>query len=341
MIKIGWYIIGSKSLRLAKEKKDDEFYTQYNDIKYELDNYKEVFKDKIVYLPCDDYRVSEFWRYFHSNFSEFGLKKLICSCYKSDGSIYAEYSWGTDSDMLDCNVKILNCDGSLDSYEVEAIMSTVDIIVTNPPFSLIRIFINILLRSNKKFIIWSHEASLCYKIIFDSILKRRLKVGFTQGATLKFKRPDNSIKPVNCITLTNIDIDTNLKDLICTERYDVNKYPKYYNYKGINIDKIKDIPIDYTGIMGVPITILLYNINDEFEILGISKLTEYKDRIKKHTDGVLYKLDTEFNIDYSYKATKDYVFVETTADKRGTKYINTLDNKLYTSKFHRVFIIRK
>lgn len=272
----------NKNLRIAKIAKNDEFYTQLTDIEKELRHYKHHFKDKIVFCNCDDPTWSEFWRYFHLNFAELGLKKLISTHFDFNEPTYKlEYEGGNDWD-IEVGVKtILMQNGDFRSDECIELLKESDIVVTNPPFSLFREYISQLMEYEKKFIIIGSKNAITYKEIFPLIKNNLMWIGAKpMSGSLWFTTPndyrnkndklENGIKltPIACCWYTNLDISKRHENLILWKEYNPVEYPKFDNYDAINVDKTTEIPCDYAGIMGVPITFLDKYNPEQFEIIN-------------------------------------------------------------------------
>ena len=283
------------NLTLAKANKKDEFYTQLSDIERELKHYKKHFKDKVVLCNCDDPRVSNFFHFFSYNFEKFGLKKLIATCYKSQDSdlfsqnnseraIYLEYtgdkSGNNVPDAEEIGIKHLQGDGDFRSKECIELLKQADIVVTNPPFSLFREYVAQLVEYDKKFVIIGHQNAITYKEIFKLIKENKiwLGFGFTGGAghfintqyenyATATDKKEGMIRVSGVHWFTNLDINKRHEDLILYKNYTPEEYPKYDHYDGINVDKTKDIPMDYKGNMGVPITFLDKYNPEQFEII--------------------------------------------------------------------------
>ena len=298
----------SKNLNLhsAKNNKKDEFYTQKSDIENELKHYKQHFKDKVVYCNCDDPRVSNFFHYFSYKFEDLGLKKLIATCYKSqeidlfsqntsDQAIYLEYCGDKNGnkvpDIEEIGVNNLQDDGDFRSRECIELLKQADIVVTNPPFSLFREYVNQLIEYDKKFVIIGNKNAITYKEVFSLVKQNKLWIGYTPMSTdmmfnvsdefakeLVFKKKIGSgYKMVNgevkaraqAIWFTNLDHNKRHEELLLYKSYNPKDYPKYDNYDAINVDKTKDIPMDYNEAMGVPITFLDKYNPKQFEILAL------------------------------------------------------------------------
>jgi len=288
----------NRSLHKARNSKEDEFYTQLSDIERELKNYKQHFKGKVVYCNCDDPRVSNFFHYFSFNFEKLGLKRLITACYKnqemdmfsrndSEQAIYLEYDGDKNGNNMpdpeEIGRKHLKGDGDFRSAETIELLKQVDIVVTNPPFSLFREYVAQLIEYDKRFIIIGSYNAITYKEIFKLIKENRvwLGYGFKAGnayfATPHLKefakgvydKDTGLVKFRNVTWFTNLDITKRHEELILYKTYSPQDYLNFDNYDAINVDKTKDIPLDYDGVMGVPITFLdKYNPN-QFEIVGL------------------------------------------------------------------------
>jgi hypothetical protein len=285
----------------AKDNKQDEFYTQLSDIERELKYYKHHFKDKVVYCNCDDPRVSNFFHFFSYNFERLGLKKLIATCYKSqevdlfsqndnEQAIYLEYSGDKNGNKIpdpsEIGIKQLKGDGDFRSKESISLLTQADIVVTNPPFSLFREYVAQLIEHDKKFVIIGSQNAVTYKEIFQYFKDNKIWVGYNSG-DMEFKVPDHYEKREtrfrqdedgqkwrslgNICWFTNLDISKRHEDLILYKTYNPEEYPTYDNYNAINVNKVADIPMDYKGAMGVPITFLDKYNPDQFEILGIDR----------------------------------------------------------------------
>lgn len=264
----------NSSLRTAKRVKNDEFYTRYDDIEAEVMKYRKQFKDKVVYLPCDDPadKKSEFWSFFVNNFDAFGLKKLIATHYDENGKAYKIWIDGdTSSDGFvddgDAIQEDLQGNGDFQSPECIAIMEECDIVCTNPPFSLFRSFVDTILKANKQFLIIGNQNAFTYKEIFKLIKENKIWTGYNM--VKQFNQPDGSIKKFgNVCWFTNMRTSKREEEFVFTREYNTIDYPKYDNYDAIEVSRLVNIPGDYYKPMGVPITFLdKYNPN-QFEIIG-------------------------------------------------------------------------
>lgn len=273
----------------AKANKKDEFYTQLKDIEKELMHYKKHFENKIVYCNCDNPEVSNFWKYFYDNFRELGLKGLFATYYGEDASFYR-------FDGKEISVKQLKGDGDFQSKECENILQQSDIVVTNPPFSLFRQYICQLDRFKKDFLIISNINAITYKEVFALIQANKAWLGVCFGRGISgFIVPDNYelygtetkilengeriISPNNCMWLTSLDNEKRHMPIKLVKRYEGHEeeYPFYDNYCGINVNRTQNIPADFMGVMGVPITFLNKFDPEQFEIIKFRKGDDDKD----------------------------------------------------------------
>ena len=177
----------------------------------------------------------------------------------------------------------LEGDGDFRSPECLKLMDEADIVVTNPPFSLFREYVATLVDHNKKFIIIGNINAVTYKEFFPLIMndKTWLGYGFNRNCA-HFVSPykdtasdldhkEGMIRVSGIMWFTNLDIKKRHEEMILVKRYNPNDYPKYDNYDAIEVRKTADIPCDYAGVMGVPITFLDKYSPDQFEILGCSE----------------------------------------------------------------------
>ena len=269
----------NQSLNKAKAARNDEFYTKYEDIEKELSHYTECFKNKIVYCNCDNPVKSEFYRYFQLHFQEFELKKLIFTYKEKEGKAY-KY----EIDKSNITKAELKENGDFRSDECIELLKGCDIVVSNPPFSLIREYIGQLNQHQKSFLCISNMNAVTYKEIFPLFMNGKIWLGYEKPK--QFIRPDWTIQKFgNTCWLTNLPVDKSDKPLILTKRYygSEDEYPFYDNYKAINVNRVKDIPIDYDGVIGVPITFLSQWNPEQFEVLGFTNTGETNEGIK-HAD---------------------------------------------------------
>lgn len=306
----------NSNLTRAKKAKNDEFYTQLSDIEKELSHYHiETFKDKVIYCPCDSVDISNgyisnFVIYFYNNFKVLGIKKLICTCY-SKGINYFEYDGKTE-------LKESRGSGDFRSEYCTRLLQEADIVVTNPPFSLFREFVKWLVDADKKFIIIGNQNAINY--LTPEIKSNKIWTGTQTGIiSMFYEVPDSypvpdSAKKV-CINklgekfceehrmtylrttcwFTNVDLKKRYDLFVGLSKLDNEAnnviYNKFDNYDAINVSKVEQIPIDYDGIMGVPITFIYKHNPRQFDIIGITYSTDKNpdieairlDEKKRHT----------------------------------------------------------
>ena len=312
--------MASQNMILAKKAKNDEFYTLLDDIAKELKYYKQYFKDKVVLCNCDDPYESNFFKYFALNFNLLGLKKLIATCYngspiagdelpllfeieenepkkiayKVEITEVADYNNDGAVNLADVRyllqndrnvISILKANGDFRSAECVELLKEADIIVTNPPFSLFREYITLMMKYQKQFLVLGNQNAVTYKEIFKYMRDNELWLGYKSG-DMAFKVPeyyepretrywvDESGQKWrsmgNICWFTNLDIQKRHEELDLYKYYSAEEYPLYDNFEAININKVSDIPCDYEGIMGVPITFLDKYNPEQFEIIDIN-----------------------------------------------------------------------
>lgn len=270
--------MANTSLDKAKKAKDNEFYTRYDDIQAELNHYRDQFRGKVVYCNCDDPAESAFSDFFKLNFDHYGLKRLICTRYvKSD--LFTQ-AWLDPMHRVGYRIEITGKDkcekidlqegGDFRSAECIELLKEADIVCTNPPFSLFREYIQQLVQYQKKFLIIGNKNAITYKDVFPLLANNKVWLGYT--VPNKFVRPDGT-ETTNmsglCRWWTNLDTTKRHENMILYESYTPERFPHYDNYDAIEVDKVKSIPKDYFGVMGVPITFLDNYNPEQFEILGL------------------------------------------------------------------------
>ena len=325
--------MANKNLNAAKTAKKDEFYTQLVDIERELQHYLQHFRDKVVLCNCDDPYESNFFKYFALRFNQLGLKKLICTCYNGSpvqgNELLLRFEpWDDDDEIKKkaykveiTEVKDLNGDGAVDLSDVryllqndKNVISTLqtgdfrdpeciellkqaDIVVTNPPFSLIREYIAQLMAYNKKFLILARTSMIHAYEIFPYFIDNKMWIGYgynmslvykspyenTEEANRKYVRskgynPDEYIKVPAIGWFTNLDHNKRHEDFDMIHKYNKEEYPNYETFDAIDVDEVARIPYDYSGIMGVPDTFIHYYNPDQFEILG-AETGEYAEKL--------------------------------------------------------------
>ena len=260
------------NLHNAKRAKNDEFYTLLTDIEKEMVHYRDYFKGKVIFCNCDDARESNFFKFFANNFELLKIKKLITTGYKEDGhGVVLEYNGDIDGDFMvgDDEVKVTELKGNGDFRSEECIeyLKQADIVVTNPPFSLFREYVKQLMDYDKKFIIIGNQNAITYKEIFPYIKDNKLWLGY--NFVKSFIQPNGEVKKFgNILWYTNIPHDKRNWPMDFYRTYKPELYPKYDNYDAIEVSKVCDIPMDYKGVMGVPITFLDKYNPEQFQIVG-------------------------------------------------------------------------
>lgn len=284
----------NRDLIAASKAKKDEFYTQREDIENELKYYRDHFRDKVVYLNCDDPSISNFFHYFYMNFSKLGLKKIITTCYKNQSSkMFSQHDIDSSVGLRFDGTKLpeefpLDGDGDFRSDECIDLLKEADIVVTNPPFSLFREYIAQLIEYDKKFLIIGNMNATTYKEVFPLFQQNRIWYGASiKSGDREFGVPDHY--PLTAATtrvdedgkkyvrvkgvrwFTNLDYRQRYEDLILYKKYSPEEYPRYDNYDAINVDKTTEIPRNYDGAMGVPISFLDKHNPNQFEIIGMDR----------------------------------------------------------------------
>ncbi|NCB92443.1 MAG: modification methylase [Clostridia bacterium] len=332
---------GNSNLHTSRNDKADEFYTQLSLIENELKHYKHFFRGKVVLCNCDDPYESNFFKYFAMNFNSLGLKKLITTCYATSPIVYTQLSFFGGEEVVaieDSNRKpykveisevtdenkdgrvdladveyllknkknamtLLEKDGDFRSEECVELIDEADVVVTNPPFSLFREYMALLVKHEKHFIIVGNQNNVCYSDIFPLIRDNKVWLGYNNGH-FWFKVPDSYEEKKtdfkidengqkwrrmgNICWFTNVDIEKRHEDMTLFRNYVPELYPQYDNYNAIEVSKTLDIPCDYYEVMGVPITYMQYYNPEQFEIVGqthssdLSEQTEMLRTDKKH-----------------------------------------------------------
>lgn len=312
----------NRALNAALRARQDEFYTQLDDIANELKHYRQHFRGKVVFCNCDDPYESNFFNYFALNFNSLGLKKLIATCYdgspvmgnelllqfdtpesepkkiaykveitevddyNGDGAVNLSdvaYLLQNDKNVL----SRLQGNGDFRSSECVELLKQSDIVCTNPPFSLFREYVAQLMKFEKKFLIIGQQNAIHYKDIFSKIKDNKMWLGNKFG-DMSFQVPDyyepratrywqdeNGQKwrsMGNICWFTNMDILKRHETIDIWKHYTPEEYPTYDNYPAINVSKIADIPCDYDGVMGVPITFMDKYNPDQFVIVDTSTI---------------------------------------------------------------------
>lgn len=287
---------GNSNLHQSRTGKQDEFYTQLSTIEDELKHYKQYFKDKVVFCNCDDPAIgengqdcygdglggytSEFYRYFKIYFNELGIKKLITTHYDPNKPTYKVELYGSDQEPI---VTPLEQNGDFRSPECMALLEEADIVVTNPPFSLMKQYIPLLVKSGKKFLVLGNTNHVTFKEMFVYFKENKIWLGYNSGhfwfkvpdyyeeKKTDFKIDDNGQKwrrLGNICWFTNMDIDKRHQPLVLYKKYNKEEYPKYDTYDAINVNRTTEIPRDYYGVIGVPVSFMSKHSPDQFSIVG-------------------------------------------------------------------------
>lgn len=308
----------NSNLHQAKKNKNDEFYTQLTDIEKELVHYVDFFEGKTVYCNCDDARESNFFKYFSNRFEELGLKKLIATGYKENGhGVVLIYEGDKNGNRIvddeEIQVTELEGDGDFRSDECIEFLKEADVVVTNPPFSLFRDYVKQLMDYEKKFLIIGNGNAITFKEIFPLIRDNKIWLGVTMtgcqqsvfivptthvDTNTKFRDCDGKQQYSTIINtaawFTNIDHKRRHEPLDMYKKYTSNEYPNYDNYNAININKVSDIPIDYEGVMGVPISFLGKYCPEQFEIVDARNIA-LTERTKNKTTSLIKDGDSAIN----------------------------------------------
>ena len=293
-------------LTIAKKRKKDEFYTQLTDIENEMRHYKAHFEGKTVLCNCDDPRSSNFFKYFSERFEALKLKKLIATCYKSqdvdlfsqgtsERAVYQIYEGDKNGNLVvdddEVGVRELRGDGDFRSPECIELLKEADIVVANPPFSLFREYLQTLVKHGKKFIIIGNVNAITYKEVFPLIRVNEIWLGASihsgdresgvpddyplQAASSRVDDKGRKYIRVKGVRwFTNLDYPLRHETLPLYKTYSPEEFPKYDNYDAIEVGKTSDIPMDYEGVMGVPITFMDKYSPDQFEIVGNEEMLE-------------------------------------------------------------------
>lgn len=306
---------GNATLNHAFIVKKDEFYTQYEDVASEMVKYPEQLQGKTVLCNCDDPFESAFFRYFVLNFDALGLAGLISTCFDSSPIAGCEYPLEGRTGAYKAVVtevpedSLVRPDGSLDleslftmpgnslahlagdgdfrSEECEALLEDVDVVATNPPFSLFREYMSQLERHNKEFIILGNMNAVTYREVFPLFRDNKVWYGDSiRSGDRKFHVPDSYplnasgcgvdasgkrfIRVKGVRWLTNMDNGRRHEPIELTRSYSPEEYPCYENYDAIEVGRTMNIPADYDGIMGVPITFLDKYSPEQFEIIMLA-----------------------------------------------------------------------
>ena len=278
------------NLHAAKVAKNDEFYTQLDDIAKEMVYYRPHFEGRKVLCNCNDALHTGFAKFFSLQFEILGLKELICTSFAmEEGGHGVVYRYKGDKngnrvpDIEEWEQAPMEGNGGFNTPEGIALIDEADIVVTNPPFSLFREFIGILMEHNKKFLIIGNMNAIIDKIVFPLLKDNKIWLG-TQHIKELVSDSGETKKFGNIIWFTNLDHKRRHEELILYKKYNEEEYPKYDNYDAIEVSKVADIPMDYEGVMGVPVSFMDKYCPDQFEIVGrCENLDSYSLKTKVYT----------------------------------------------------------
>ena len=276
-------MIDNRDMIDARWNPKDEFYTQIVDIEKEMTHYKEHFEGKVVFCNCDDPHESHFYKYFKMNFKHLKLKKVITTHYDHKKPTYKIELTARSEKKTD-----LKQNGDFRSPECLALLKKSDIVVTNPPFSLFRYYVATLMEHGKSFIIMGNVNAISTKDIFPLIQEKKMWLGPSiRSGDREFRVPDDYpletagarvdddgnkyIRVKGVRWYTNLDHEKLHQKMTLYETYDKDRNPKYDNYDAIDVGKTSEIPKDYDGHMGVPITFMDKYSPDQFDIIGIDR----------------------------------------------------------------------
>ena len=287
---------GNSNLQMSRAGKTDEFYTQLSLVENEMKHYTRYFEGKTVFCNCDDPEYSNFWLFFQLNFYRLGLKKLVSTHYEEDKPSYKMEIVSTNTPQGQIGIPDyvktpLEGNGDFRSPECIEILKEADIVITNPPFSLFRDYIAQLMEYQKDFIIIGNQNAIAFKEVFPLIQGNQIWLGYNSGHywfrvpdDYEEKKTDFKIEDGkkwrrmgNICFFTNIDIDKRHEEMILYKTYSPDEYPKYDGYDAIEVSKTADIPCDYYGVMGVPITFIDKYNPEQFEIIGLDRYTVPKE----------------------------------------------------------------
>lgn len=293
----------NSNLNAAKDAKNDEFYTRLEDIEYELRHYKDHFKGKVVLCPCDESEHTNFFKHFMMNREVYGWKKLICVGYRTNRPAEVHIVEKVEDGFEEKNVLLIG-NGDFRDNETQKLFDACDVVVTNPPFSLFREFVDMLMKYSNKFVIIGPQNAITYKEFFPLIRDNKIWLGNSQPKKFMDKNNNMSDKTFgNICWYTNMEIAK--RKVVLNTRMDYEHgmkkslYQKYDNYDAINVNKTKDIPMDYDKPMGVPITFLEKYNPEQFEILNANDFI-IDGRVPKKSHGLIKDKDSSINGNPTY-----------------------------------------
>lgn len=284
----------NNNLNNAKETKDDEYYTQIDDItretKFYGPTYCDIYRGKKILCPCDESDHTNFYLHFKNKFESWGIEKVTCVGYEKTGkSTEIHVIERVDGKIKEYN-KELTGNGDFRNPETIALMEQHDLIVTNPPFSLFREFVELIIEKGKHFLVIGNKNALTCKEIFPLFKENKMWLGYT--IPKNFLLPDGSVaEKLNGLTrwFTNLPVTKREKKLDTGITYEkgmkMGLYQKFDDFDAINVKNVKQIPMDYDGVMGVPITFLDKYNPEQFELIGIDRYVEGGTGKRFHING--------------------------------------------------------
>lgn len=285
---------GNSNLQIAKTNRNDEFYTRLCDIENEVQNYWQYLKGKTIYCPCDNPYHSNFVKYFIDNFHNISIARLVATCYSPPKDLFDEAPYNpvtataykldvTSPEDWENSIVELSGNGDFASEECLELLKQADVVVTNPPFSLFRKFFQQFVDNSVDYLLLGNLMVLSYKETVPYVVSGEAKVGYKRNSGIEYILPknhecksdafyedDNGDKWGtfgNSLWLTSLPVHKQMPELPLTQSYCPERYPHYDNYDAINVDRVVDIPKDYHGAMGMPITYMLKHSPEQFEIL--------------------------------------------------------------------------
>lgn len=280
--------MSNENLNMAKSARNDEFYTQYEDIEKELRHYRQAFDGKTIYCPCDNPTRSNFFRWFVDNFVELGIKKLIATSL-AEGVNRSGLCCCVDSSTDIHNIEVVNLDGGGDfrSAECLAFLDESDIVVTNPPFSMFREFFRLMVERRKKFIVVGNLSEIKCRDVFPYFRDGSATLGAEPlSSGLQFVDQSGELKRMGFARwFTNVKHGEKGRMLLFSERK-IEDYPRFDNYDAISVDRIRDVPNVGSCAIGVPITVFDYDLSG-FEITGVAE--KWDERNWAHIEGAPFK----------------------------------------------------
>lgn len=337
----------NSNLHKARKARADEFYTQYEDIEKEIQNYN--LEGKKICCNCDDYRYSNFVKYFKDNFNKLKISYLTASNYD-----IGECAYKYEYDGVEEKITALKGNGDFRSEECVELLKEADVVITNPPFSLLREYIVLLIKYDKKFIIIGNGNAVTYKEIFPLIKENKMWIGASKGigGQMHFLVPDtyqnkHNLKNEKGETLakintscwfTNIEHNKRNEPIVLYKKYSEEEYPKYDNYDAIECGKVADIPMDYDGVIGVPITFLDKYCPEQFEIVELGNSRENFTPIKDYVNPIKHKKD---GTTYNGNAINCVLAIEVENKPTDVVYYTTDNSKYLIAPYARIIIRKK